>query len=571
MKEVTDLNIINIKQNTTNIDMTPIVFKIINQAKGDNTIINFEKGHYHFWADKAYEKFYYISNNDSGQKRIAFPLINYNNITIDGNGAEFIMHGRIVPFVIDNSRNIVIKNITIDYNRAFFTQGRVVASGENFVDLVIEKKEFPYRIEYGKLIFIGDGWESDQIIHLLQIEPDTYFPSYGMSDDYCKGKIFKAKEVGENVVRLESSDFRYIYDVGKYVTISHEIRECPGIVISCSKNILIDKVNIYQAGAMGVIAQVSKDITLNNVNIKVRDGSDRVVSLNADATHFVNCYGKITMSNCCFESQLDDAVNVHGVYTIISDILSVNEIMVEFMHYQQYGIPLYSVGDTIAFIDRSTLLTIAQGRIADVKIINCKYVRLTFENSLPKEVNMNTAIENIDRMPDLEITGCLTGKNRARSFLISTRGKVLIENNELHSAGCAIKISGDANYWYESGAVTDVTIRKNKIVDCNFGIGWGIASIDIDPEVENSDKINGLYHHNISIIENEFDTFENCIVYARSVDGLRITDNKIIRTFKHKPTSPLKCFFKTTDCDHISITRNELVNIPHQEYCEDCR
>jgi hypothetical protein len=36
---------------------------------------------------------------------------------------------------------------------------------------------------------------------------------------------------------------------------------------------------------------------------------------------------------------------------------------------------------------------------------------------------------------------------------------VLIENNRFPSSGSAILIAGDANAWYESGAVRDVTIR----------------------------------------------------------------------------------------------------------------
>ena len=55
-----------------------------------------------------FKKHYFISNNDSGEKPIVFPIISKKNITIDGEGADLIFHGEILPFVIDNSENICI-------------------------------------------------------------------------------------------------------------------------------------------------------------------------------------------------------------------------------------------------------------------------------------------------------------------------------------------------------------------------------------------------------------------------------------------------------------------------------
>jgi hypothetical protein len=37
-----------------------------------------------------------------------------NNLTIEGNGSDFIFHGRMQPFTINNSHHITIKNINID-------------------------------------------------------------------------------------------------------------------------------------------------------------------------------------------------------------------------------------------------------------------------------------------------------------------------------------------------------------------------------------------------------------------------------------------------------------------------
>ncbi|MGC3978967.1 MAG: hypothetical protein QM751_12520 [Paludibacteraceae bacterium] len=66
---------------------------------------------------------------------------------------------------------------------------------------------------------------------------------------------------------------------------------------------------------MGVIAEKTGNISLNKVNICRRPGSNRILSVTADATHFCNCKGKVTIENCLFENMLDDACNMHGTYT----------------------------------------------------------------------------------------------------------------------------------------------------------------------------------------------------------------------------------------------------------------
>jgi len=131
-------NIINITDFMTGIksenDVTSAVFDAMLKCKSvKNPVLVFPKGVYHFWPDKAFEKHYFISNNDHGLKRIAFPVIGMENLTIYGGGSEFMFHGRMTPFVIDNSRNITIKNLSIDYGRPFFSQGEIVAAGQEYV------------------------------------------------------------------------------------------------------------------------------------------------------------------------------------------------------------------------------------------------------------------------------------------------------------------------------------------------------------------------------------------------------------------------------------------------------
>ena len=63
----------------------------------------------------------------------------------------------------------------------------------------------------------------------------------------------------------------------------------------------------------------------------------------------------------------------------------------------------------------------------------------------------------------------------------------MVEDNHFHNPGAAILIAGDANYWFEAGAVRDVTIRNNHFDNCNYGV-WGQACIEISPEIEPANR-----------------------------------------------------------------------------------
>jgi len=111
---------------------------------------------------------------------------------------------------------------------------------------------------------------------------------------------------------------------------------------------------------------------------------------------------------------------------------------------------------------------------------------------------------------------------------VTTRRKVLIEDNTFYKTGMyAILIADDALSWYESGAVRDVTIRRNRFIGCGYNDAPDDYVIAIAPE--NRKTVDGAFvHHNIRIEDNEFDTRGGRLLKARSVDGLTLQHNRVV-------------------------------------------
>lgn len=69
----------------------------------------------------------------------------------------------------------------------------------------------------------------------------------------------------------------------------------------------------------GLIAQTSENITLNKFAVRLKEGSDRYFTTQADATHFSGCRGLIKSEYGFYEGMADDAINVHGTYLKIME------------------------------------------------------------------------------------------------------------------------------------------------------------------------------------------------------------------------------------------------------------
>lgn len=507
------------------------VHKVIEAAKED-TVIEFEKGTYYFDEKYAFEKHCYITNNDHSVKRIAFPVINKKNIVINGNGSDLIFTGRIIPFYLSNSENITIKNFSIDYVRPFYTQGEIMKATNTSAVLKIDKEAYPYRVNGDVITFIGDHYESNYVHYMLEFEKLEKRPIDGSRESFTPNRTaLKGAELESGVLRIDV-DFNKIPEVGKMMVIKHEKRFVPGIVIDHSRDVTIDSVIIKQAGTMGVVGQYSNNISLESVVVATDETSERVVSANADATHFVGCSGTLMVQNCRFESQLDDAINVHGNYLEIDKVIDENTVIAKIGHHQQVGLFGLQKGTLINLIEGKTMLTVQHTSLIRKEIMNNQYVLLRFKDGLHLEEGKRYCIEDRGACPELIFRNNYVAKNRARGLLLTSGNTMLIEKNTIIAEGSAIKVNGDTDNWYESGAISELIIRDNYLESINKR--WGTAVIDLDPGMKQVID-NKPFHGHVSIENNRICLHERPLLYGYSFKDLRMTNNRfIVRNKKQK-------------------------------------
>jgi len=515
---------INIKDFINGKDATLAVYAALKKCKSENVgKIIFPKGKYEFWPDYATEKFIFVSNNSEGLKRFAFDLSGMKNIEIDGLGSEFIFHGFICPFLLDGSSKIQLTNFSIDYSRTFHSEGKIIAVYKDSIDLSLSPA-FPYRVKNYKLIFLDDKNIEYPWSNLLEYDTRKKETAF-MANDYWCGSNPIVKELSHGIIRLYLNGIKgtvgntFVFGAGDRITSAFTIYK--------SNDIEISNVNIYHCGGMGVIAQLSRNLTLNSVNVTPAPNSGRVLSVSADATHFVNCGGKITMINCLFENQNDDATNIHGMYAHIDKILAPNEVIVKYI----YGFDFLVSGDKVEFVDPLSYITYDENHVQTVERINNQYSKISFGKPLAQSAKVGDAIASTNEYPDVLIRNCIIRNNRARGILLGSRGKIVIENNIFHTPGTAILLEGDARTGSEQAGVRNLIIRHNTFDNCNFSIGpWGTAAIQVRAGIAEDKKDISRYNKNILIENNLFKVFTPRILNLYSVDGLIYKDNKIEKT-----------------------------------------
>ena len=131
---------------------TPAVIAALSKLENGGTL-RFEKGEYHFYEEGTLKRFYAVSNNDAGEKSIVFPLIQKNDVTVDGGGSVFVFHGKIFPFVADACRGLTLKNMTVDRSQSTFVKMRIRDVDDTGFGLEIDDGAYPFRVEHGSLIF----------------------------------------------------------------------------------------------------------------------------------------------------------------------------------------------------------------------------------------------------------------------------------------------------------------------------------------------------------------------------------------------------------------------------------
>ncbi|MBO4729899.1 MAG: right-handed parallel beta-helix repeat-containing protein [Bacteroidaceae bacterium] len=538
----------------TDRDKSPAVVHALNDCRrlGAKRLV-FPKGTYSFRPDSLKGFMTHISNNGSYVRRFAFDLTGIRNLEIDGGGSLFLFKGYVCPFYVNEAASISLHNFTVDYVRTFNSEGHIEAVSDSTMTVRFSD-EYPYYVDTdNRLHFVDDEGVEYPWYYLLEFDPKRMETAY-MARDQWTGSALPAEDLGQGRVMLKRAGLKGI--PGNVINFGIAYRTVPAITVTDSRDVSVKNVTLYHAGGMGVIAQRTRNILIDSLWVTPAPGKDRVTSVAADATHFVNCSGYLKMYNSHLAQQTDDATNIHGVYYRIADVMKDGRIMVELANDAQYGFDIFKAKPRIEFVSAKSLVTYAHGKVKNYYVINDHKFMVTLSTPTPANVKKGDVIAQEGDYPDVHIKGCYFGNNRARGLLLGSRNRMLIEDNVFHTPGAALLLEGDGRYWFEQAGVRDVIIRHNTFNSCNFGV-WGNAVIDTGSGIDKEYYDRSFYNRNLLIEDNTFRIHRSRLLYLYSVDGVNFRNNNLEIDRKTYPSTidivSESNLYHTDNCRNVSI------------------
>ena len=514
-------------------------------------VIRFLPGVHRIGIGKVARVPMFVSNSmdSDAPKPVGIWIDGFKHLRLQGAGLHgdckttILYDGRMVQILNDHAEDISFNDLVFDLKRPTVSEFRALEVGPSHA--VIEVAEgSDYAIENGRFVWQGD-WN----------------PGAFCQDSIpAEGRCWRARaprgwnalgQTEATATALDGRKVRLVFAAGgSGLSLGHQYhfrnttRDSVGVHNSRSKDIVFRDCDFYALTGMGFVSQFTENIIYQRVNVAPPADSIRTCAAWGDVFQFSNCKGDILVDSCRLSGMQDDAINCHGTHLRIIEKRGGNQLLMRFMHPQTYGFAAFAPGDVVAVICHSNLREYAgnpRRTVTAVQRQSDKDWLLTLDGPVPA-CELDDVLDNITWHPNLTARANQVGMDPVRGFLLTTRGKVVIENNTFHRCSMpAILVGDDAEGWFESGPVRDVLIRGNTFCGCGIEISPQTRSMRPDEPV----------HENIRITDNSFDSAG---VSAKSVKGLTVTGNR-------SPGGDMQMHLDST-CTDLQIEKNKATTTP---------
>ena len=509
------------------------LFGSLADTKGRKELL-FENGEYFIDASKCEKELFFITNTVGDgefkkeeiphENRAALNLKGINDLYIKGEGAVFVIEGQCTNMALSDCENITVEDITfktVNPDMHELTAERVMPFCVDFSldresDYIKTEKGFAFKGKDYTVGFTDSALNAHWIGRIRKSAPDSVkrvnHPLLG-----CR----KIKELSPHLFRayfalpkkIKKGDRFYLFDVR---------RKYAGIFAQRCKNLTLRSVAQRFNYSLAFVAQDCENINIEKADFSPEKGGARLMASVADFMQICMCRGNVNITDGFYQGAGDDCLNVHGIHFKIESIEKSEEggvLKVRFMHPQTHGFNPLRAGDDIEYIDTKSMLSKGKAKIISSSLADEYTILLSVDSADGAKKGM--VIEDVTACPNLYFAGNELTRIITRGLLITTRGKVVVENNIFADTQMSsILFSDDAKSWYESGMVRDVTIRNNKFLTCGSG-----KNIWILPE----NSVNeGSVHGDFLIEGNIFASPENGGISAKSARSLTVRNNKVV-------------------------------------------
>ncbi|WP_051777576.1 right-handed parallel beta-helix repeat-containing protein [Streptomyces violaceorubidus] len=511
--------------------------------------VRFPPGRYHLYPERAERRELYVSNTVGADRRylsktVALLVENARDLVVDGRGAAFVLHGAQTAFAAIDSADVRFEGFSFDYVSPRVVDATVADAGTDGVAAWRElalPADTRFRIDGTTVTWLGEArpgdgepyWSGTDAMEYTQVHDPaarrTWRDRNPLFDD-----VAAVRELPGRRLRLTYRHAEAPRDVGLVYQMRTTVRDHPGAFVCGSERVEVRDISAHYLHGFGLVGQMSRDLTVRDVRFRADPATGRTSAGFADFINLSSMAGHVRIADCVFDGPHDDPVNVHGTYLVLADRVADDVVTLAYRHPETAGFPAFRAGDTIEFTARATLDG-AAGHTACVTAVDGPHDRgdaddrrlmtVSLDRPLPSDVMPEHWVaENVTATASVAVVGNHFVNVPTRGVLVTTRQPVVIENNVFDSVTMAgVYVSADAEEWYESGPVADLTIRDNTFLrPATPAVLLAPTSTVLDPAHP--------VHRNVRVSGNEFMDAQAPVVRARSVGGLAVTGNRLTGT-----------------------------------------
>lgn len=505
----------------------PAITKALNFCKkltstGSAVKLVFEKGTYDLFSNPKQERRSHIIN-----------LQNANDIIIDGNGSELIIHDPLKGFFsVFKSKNIVLKNVFIDYDPLPFTQGEIVN-----VDL--KSRVFDLKLDDGFPKLSHEMFQKASRVWGMLMDPTIPGKLKDGAPNLFASKEFEEISPGVFRIKLRAINLLKAMNVGDLYV--HMARTNGRSVFKSghSKNITYLNNTNYSSPAGTYNAFEMEEWNIIGAQVKLKPG--RLHSANADCMHVNGGKFGPWIQNSLFEGYSDDAVNMKSTKRNILKQNSPTEIVVKFNIQKDEFINIYNPREGIL---------IGQYKVLESKFLGENQMKITLDKPIDVELNTGETKKNdliyVDsRSNESFVIRNNTFKNARRYGILLQNSHGIIERNVFQNLSqSAITLENGVD-WGEGFIANNIVIQNNIFNNCGYDSAFlkeeSAATIKMSvgklKNPESKKKWSGVARadwqgiKNITIINNTFKYNKHALFVECSVNTV-IKGNRFIRNSK---------------------------------------
>ena len=412
------------------------------------------------------------------QKNYHINLSGMKNFTINAYDVTLVFDKHYANgFVIDNTENVTINGLTVDYEEPLFTQAKIIARDPDgfFFDIEVEDG---YYFDLKDTNFFTDSMS----VHFFTADGKTHRDS-PHSVALARKNIEKLTDNTYRLNALKLVGASKGLGVGDYLTFLSNNEGYP-FGIHGSDGFKMNDVTIY-SGCVGISENYGNPNTPSVYrNVRMLPGptplgatTPRLFSISGTGFHMTGLTKGFEAYDCYVYGNTDDGVNIHGIYHRAYENVGGNAIMVgsgKLGSRFEAGDVLRFYDENYEYIDSATIVSATEADDYKTDISLEQNVGVwtfkpieKYKVTLDKKVTITAGswIENEQEISDHFILKNCQFIEGARGLIIKAGG--LVEDCLVQGRPIALR-AGPELHWLESGYIRDLTFKNVTFKECGF-------------------------------------------------------------------------------------------------------